>query len=48
MDLKKGEIKLKIYENKINKQKTLILPKKIVGDINEVIFDKKSKICKFF
>ena len=40
-------IELKVFENKNNKQKTIVLPKKIVGDIDKAIFNK-SKRSIFF
>jgi len=47
MEYKKDGVKMKVYENKVNKQRTLVLPRKIFGDINEVIFDKQKKSLFF-
>ena len=40
-------MKLKVYVNKTNQQKTIVLPKKIFGELKEVTFLKKDKVIKF-
>lgn len=40
-------VKLKVYQNKANKQRSLVLPRKFLGDINEAILDKKKKTVFF-